>query len=142
LAAGSLSVRIARGQGVLVNVLAGCRRIHAAAWSLAGLTVLILAATLVLVGLNARHLASGRIGFDAAAAAAVLAYAWIGSLIARRLPGNAIGWLLCLVGLTIAASLFTEQYALFGLATDPGSMPEVKHIGALSGGLWSWQSSS
>jgi len=65
----------------------------------------------------------------------VLAYAGIGSLIARRLPGNSIGWLLCLVGLLVGGSLFTEQYALMGLATHPGSMPEVKHIGALSGGL-------
>ena len=65
----------------------------------------------------------------------MLAYAGIGSLIARRLPGNSIGWLLCLVGLLVGGSLFTEQYALMGLATHPGSMPEVKHIGALSGGL-------
>src|SRR5262249_8292386 len=39
------------------------------------------------------------------------------------------------VGLLVGGSLFTEQYALMGLATHPGSVPEVKHIGALSGGL-------
>jgi len=115
--------------------LAGRRRIDLAVWLLAGLTALMLTATLVLIGLNADHLDAGRIFFSSAAAIAVLAYAGIGSLIAGRLPGNAIGWLLCLVGLLVGGSLFTEQYALMGLATHPGSVPEVKHIGALSGGL-------
>ena len=97
--------------------------------------MLVLAPTLVLVGLNSAELNGGRILFYAAAALAVISYATIGSLIARRVPGNVIGWLLCLVGLTVAASMFCEQYSLFGLATSPGSMPAVKHVGSLAGGL-------
>jgi len=118
-----------------VTLLAGRRRVDLAVRLLASLTALMLIATVVLIGLNAGHLDAGRIFFSSAAAVAVLAYAAIGSLIARRLPGNAIGWLLCLVGMLVVGSLFTEQYALMGLATRPGSLPEVKHIGALSGGL-------
>lgn len=118
-----------------MTVLAGHRRTHLAVWLLAGLTAFLLIATLVLVGLNAGHLSAGRIFFSSVAAGAVLTYAGIGSLIARRRPGNAIGWLLCLVGLLVAGSLFTEQYSLMGLATRPGSLPEVKHIGAVSSGL-------
>ena len=119
----------------LMTVLADRRPAQLASWWIAGLTVLVEAAALVLAGLNARHMSAGRMLFYGAAAVGVLAYAWIGSLIARRLPNNAIGWLLCLVGLTVAASMFSEQYALMGLASDPAGLPEVKQIGALSGGL-------
>ena len=87
-----------------MNFLAGRGRIDLAVWLLAGLTALMLTATLVLIGLNASHLDAGRIFFSSAAAVAVLVYAAIGGLIARRLPGNAIGWLLCLVGLLVGAA--------------------------------------
>ena len=46
-------------------------------------------------------------------------YAGTGRLIASRLPGNAIGWLLCLIGLSLAVTMLTEQYALYGVATAP-----------------------
>ncbi len=118
-----------------MHVLVGRRRIHAAAWSLVGLTLVVLAATLVFVGLNSGEMTGGRILLYAAAALAVIGYAVIGGLIALRVPGNVIGWLLCLVGLTVAASMFSEQYSLFGLATSPGSVPAVKYVGALAGGL-------
>ncbi|HXZ73063.1 MAG TPA: histidine kinase, partial [Streptosporangiaceae bacterium] len=58
-------------------------------------------------------------------------YAGVGGLIAARVPGNPIGWLLCLLGLALAASLFLEQYGLRGLATAPGSLPAVRPISAL-----------
>ena len=106
-----------------------------AAWSLAGLTLVVLAAALVFVGLNSGEMTGGRILFYAAATLAVIGYVVIGGLIARRVPGNVIGWLLCLVGLTVAASMFSEQYSLFGLATSPGSVPAVKYVGAEAGGL-------
>jgi signal transduction histidine kinase len=60
-------------------------------------------------------------------------YVGIGRLTASRLPGNAIGWLLCLVGLSVAAAMFTEQYALRGLAVTPGSLPGARAAGWLSG---------
>ena len=62
---------------------------------------------------------------------AVVVYAGVGGLIAARIPGNAIGWLLALVGLALAASMFLEQYGLRGLATAPGSLPAVRQITAL-----------
>ena len=102
------------------------------AWSLAGFTVLVLAGALVLVGLNAGRVGGGNVGAYAFLAVAVLAYAVTGGLIARRLPGNAIGWLLCLIGLSLAASMLTEQYAVYGLATAPGSLPAARLAGSLS----------
>ena len=60
-------------------------------------------------------------------------YAGTGRLIVSRLPGNAIGWLLGLVGLSLAVTMLTEQYAVYGLATAPGSVPAVRLAGWLSG---------
>ena len=53
----------------------------------------------------------------------------MGRLIASRLPGNSVGWLLCLTGLSLAATMLTEQYALYGLATAPGSVPAARLAG-------------
>ena len=108
------------------------------AWSLTGSALVVLAAALVLLGLNASQpdvsrLGAGRIGFYVLASVGALAYAGAGSLIARRVPGNPIGWLLSLAGLTVTAAMLTEQYALYGLATNPGAVPAAKVAGVLSG---------
>jgi signal transduction histidine kinase len=100
------------------------------AWSLAGLVLLVLAGALVLLPLNAGVMTPTRIGAYGFAAVAVVVYAGVGGLIAARVPGNAIGWLLCLAGLALAVSMFLEQYGLRGLATAPGSLPAVRQIAA------------
>ena len=111
------------------------RSVPVLAWSLAGLVVVELAAVLVLLGLNASLVDPGRMSADVVFALAVGLYAGAGLLITSRLPGNAIGWLLGLIGLTLAASMLTEQYALFGLATAPGSVPAARLAGWSSGML-------
>jgi len=120
------------GQNRPMAALAGRRGMGIAVWSLAGFTVLMLASALVLVGLNAGRVGGGSVGAYAFLAVGVLAYAGTGGLIASRLPGNAIGWLLCLTGLSLAASMLTEQYAVYGLATAPGSLPAARLAGSLS----------
>jgi len=104
------------------------------AWVLAALAVLLLIPTLILLGLNARHVGAGRMFADVVLAVAAVAYAGAGRLITSRLPGNAIGWLLGLVGLSLATATFTEQYALYGLVTAHGSVPAARVAGALAGG--------
>jgi signal transduction histidine kinase len=116
-----------------VAISAGWYRTRVAARSLTGLTLLVLVLALVLLGFNERAMATSRIAAYGISAVAVVMYVWVGRLIAARIPGNAIGWLLCLVGLSLAASLFAEQYALRGLATAPGSLPAVRQVGALAG---------
>jgi signal transduction histidine kinase len=93
--------------------------------------LLVLAAGLVLLPFNARVMSPVRIGLYGFAVVAVIVYAGVGGLISARIPGNPIGWLLCLLGLALAASLFLEQYGLRGLATAPGSLPAVRQITAL-----------
>ena len=104
-------------------------RIGLVAWSLTVLTLAVLAAALVLVALNATRMGASRIGLQAFLSAAVLMYAGCGRLIASRVPGNAIGWLLGSIGLSLVTSMFAEQYALYGLATAPGAVPAPKVVG-------------
>ena len=52
-----------------------------------------------------------------------LVYSALGALIAWRRPHNAVGWVLLAVGVSAAVSTFSQQYALYGLVTSPGSLP-------------------
>jgi hypothetical protein len=115
-----------------MRVSANCHRARVAAWLLAGFAALLLAAALVLLGLNGGHVEAGRIGTYGILAVAVGLYAGTGRLIASRLPGNAIGWLLCLIGLLLAVTMLSEQYALYGLVTKPGLMPAARLAGWFS----------
>ena len=96
------------------------------------LTLAVLAAALVFTVLNTSRIGMGRIGLGAVLSAAVLLYAASGRLIASRRPDNAIGWLLGSIGLSVATSMFAEQYALYGVATAPGAVPAAKAVGCLA----------
>jgi hypothetical protein len=117
-----------------MTVVAGRCWARVAAWSFAGLALLTLIAALVLLVLNGRAMGGGGVVSYGISAVAVVVYVWVGGLIAARIRGNAIGWLLCLTGLSLAVSLFSEQYALRALATAPGSLPAARQVGALAGG--------
>jgi hypothetical protein len=114
---------------------ASVRRVRVMSWSLAGAAVLALTAALVFLGLNTERMAASRIGIYAILAVAVAMYAGTGRLITSRVPGNAIGWLLGLIGLSLAITMLAEQYALYGLATAPGSMPAARLAGWFSSAL-------
>jgi hypothetical protein len=111
------------------------RWVRVAAWPLAGLTACALLPALVLAALNASRLGTVRTGSDVLLAVAVGVGVATGQLIISRLPGNAIGWLLGLIELSLAASMFTDQYALYGLATAPGSLPAARTAGWAAGVL-------
>jgi hypothetical protein len=108
--------------------------VRVAGWLLPGFAVLEIVAALLLIGLNAGHIGRGRMAADVIIAAAVVLYAGTGRLLTSRLPGNAVGWLLGLIGLSVATSTFMEQYALYGLVTARGSVPAARLTGTLAGG--------
>jgi hypothetical protein len=105
---------------------------RAAAWGLTVLTLAVLAAALVFTALNTSRIGPAKVGLEAVLSAAVLLYAASGRLISSRLPDNAIGWLLGSIGLSVATSMFAEQYALYGVATAPGAVPAAKAVGCLA----------
>jgi hypothetical protein len=107
-------------------------RHRVASWTLAGLTALVLATALPLLGLDARYIDAGKIGFEAVLAVAVVLYAGTGHLLMARRPGNVIGLLLALVGLLLASEMLTEQYPLYGLVTAPGALPAPRLVGWFS----------
>ena len=111
------------------------RRVRVAAWPLAGFTACVLVAALVLAALNASRLGTVRTGADLLLAVAVGVGVATSQLIISRRPGNAIGWLLGLIELSLAASMFTDQYALYGLATASGSLPAARTAGWAAGVL-------
>src|SRR5580658_7762656 len=107
---------------------------QALGWVLGAFAVVLLVPTLVLLGLNVSHIDAGRMFAVAVLAIAAVAYTGAGRLITSRMPGNAIGWLLSLVGLSVATTTFTEQYALYGLVTARGSVPGARLAGVVAGG--------
>jgi hypothetical protein len=111
------------------------RRVRGMAWLLAGLTAGVLVAVPVLVALNASRVGAVGMGSDVLLAVAVGVGAATSQLIISRLPRNAIGWLLGLIELSLAASMFTDQYAVYGLATAPGSLPAARTAGWAAGVL-------
>jgi hypothetical protein len=111
------------------------RWVRVAAWPLAGFTACVLVAALVLAALNARWLGTVRTGADVVLAVAAGVGVTTSQLIISRRPGNAVGWLLGLIELSLAAAMFTDQYALYGLATAPGSLPAAQTAGWAAGVL-------
>lgn len=63
-----------------------------------------------------------------------LSFASVGALLALRRPGNAIGWLFCGTGVLAGAELLSAQYAIYGLLTEPGSLPRPE----LGAWLYEW----
>ena len=52
-----------------------------------------------------------------------VSFATVGALIASRQPGNAVGWIFCYLGLAFPLVGAGEEYALYALVTEPGSLP-------------------
>jgi signal transduction histidine kinase len=60
------------------------------------------------------------------------AFSLMGGLIAARLPRNAMGWLMLAVGAGAMVMNAAQQYARYGLVTDPGSLPGALAIAWMS----------
>jgi hypothetical protein len=113
-------------------------RPHAAAcfaWSLWALSVASAMLGLLLMFLNGsfEDLLDESLGIDAALA---LAYPTVGAIIASRRPGNAVAWIFCAIGLCGGAEVFTVEYGIYALVTNPGSLPGG--VMATWIGTWIW----
>ena len=62
-------------------------------------------------------------GFRPQVVIAGIAFPAIGGLLAIRVPGNRVGWIVLAGSLCWAVSLFSEQYAWFVTFTDPSALP-------------------
>jgi hypothetical protein len=97
------------------------------AWSLWALSLALGAVAVVFYILSASIPLEGRdrppLYFLPVLLAAFLAYATVGAIVASRRPGNAVGWILCAIGVLLGITFFAQGYADYTLVVRPGSLP-------------------
>ena len=105
------------------------------AWSIWALSVASAALGLFFLYLNGSFdpFFEDSLGVDAVIA---VAFPTVGAIIASRKPENPIGWIFCLVGLSLGIAVFAAQYAVYALVTEPGALPAGIFAAWL--GTWTW----
>jgi signal transduction histidine kinase len=120
------------------------RTARAVAWGLAGTSLALAGASLVLVILDrstlqpydAQPMAISVVQDVAAPVALVLSVSILGALITSRQPGNRIGRLFLGASLAVALALFAQEFAIRGLWVAPGSLPAARVMAWLQVWLW------
>jgi len=103
------------------------------AWSIWVVSLVCTAAGLVFGGKN------GADPWSYSGASAVVlagAFGGLGALLASRRPANPIGWIFIFTGTMFGVAGLADQYARFGLVTDPGSVPGAAIAAWLSKWIW------
>jgi hypothetical protein len=101
----------------------------ALAWVPVGWVLALAAGTLAFGAIDGRW-------DDAPVLVPALAFAGVGSLVARRQPGNPIGWLFCLVGATLATAVFATAYGYHAVTAEPGSLPGGAYAALVGANIW------
>ncbi|MFN2556453.1 MAG: hypothetical protein ABR592_06185 [Nitriliruptorales bacterium] len=101
------------------------------AWTLVALSVALVALGWGLVVINGQNLLAHLVP-----AGMTVPFAIVGALITSRRPGNAIGWIMCAIGLGEAAALVTGEYASLALEGKPGSLPIGDEMAWVAS--WAW----
>jgi hypothetical protein len=114
--------------------MSGDQRAQTPSWAVAGLACLLCGASLTLgvLGLVLTSLIGQRITDTLVVGIALLAitYPLVGAVVAARRPGNPLGWIFCVIGISYGLTITGEAYAVYTLRTAPGALP--------GGGLMSW----
>jgi hypothetical protein len=111
------------------------------AWSLAGLSVAMFVATVVLFFLTRSVQPPSSWGTAGLSIVLIfllpfLAFPLVGALIASRRPRNLVGWICLAVGNFWMLANLTSGYGTYGLLARPGSVPFPAAIGSV--GEWMW----
>ena len=96
------------------------------AWSLCGLTLSLIACAGALAALNDYDL--GKLLFVFTEVSAAL----VGGLVASRQPRNPVGWIIIGHALCFTLGEFGRQYAIYGVQTNPGSLPLAGAMASLA----------
>jgi signal transduction histidine kinase len=109
------------------------------AWSMWSVTLALVAGSFVFLFLT-RHTAvpAGGLGrsADVSFPIAFLVFSTVGAVVATRHPSNAIGWIFCASALSVGLWAFTHEYSIYGLLTNPGSLPGRDFMLSLE--TWAW----
>jgi len=123
------------------NGVMGARGGAWVAWSLAGLSLVLCAASIVLY-IDTRAVeppSTWGTGGDSAVLIFVLpflAFPIVGALIASKRPKIPIGWICLSAGIFWMLAILTGEYGVYGLVARPGSVPFPAAIGSLTEWIW------
>jgi len=109
------------------------------AWAVCAISIALTFAALAFLILNRSTPSPAATAFgtrlgDATLGIALLTFPPIGALVASRRPDNPIGWIILGVGLLFSLAGFANQYGIYALLTEPGSLP----AGVTMAWLGSW----
>jgi hypothetical protein len=106
------------------------------AGALAGIALALQATALVLMIPNSTKASLASLGFNGVGGIVLgLTYPVLGWLITSRRPGNPIGWIFLVIGLSQAGTSSLTMYAYYGLVVQPGApLADV----ATWAGVWWW----
>jgi hypothetical protein len=110
----------AKGSGVLARL----------AWGVCGLVLVLIACAVALTVPN--DYAHWRVDFLVPVASAAL----VGALVASRQPRNPVGWFILGHALCFSLGEFGRQYAIYGVLTEPGSLPFARAM--IWPTYWAW----
>src|SRR5919106_149101 len=110
------------------------------AWSLCLLCVVLAVAGLILALLNGLTLGEIFLAWSGPPVATLLtqivSFSVVGALIASHRPENPIGWLFLAAALFYGILIPGEEYAVYALFTNPGSLPLGAELAWLTEWIW------
>lgn len=109
----------------------GARVAPLLAWSACGLILLTICVFVALSVPNGWPFRSLAIGVVSETVAAL-----VGGLVASRRPRNPVGWIVLGHAFFFTLGEFSRQYAIYGLLTEPGSLPLARALA--SPPYWAW----
>ena len=107
------------------------------AWSIWVLSLALTAAGLaLLLATRSTPFPSGAWGFRGFTAIFTVTFSTVGWLIARRHPQNPIGWLFGAIGLLFGLQLVGQEYAVYAILAQPGSLPGGEFMAWVQNWIW------
>lgn len=103
-------------------------------WVICTISASLIALALVL-HLRNRAVPGAEQFFDPVLPGVAIAFPLVGAFIAARRHRNLVGWVCC-GGALVAVAVVAEQYAVYALLTEPGSLPGGRWMAWL--GTWAW----
>jgi hypothetical protein len=106
----------------------------ALAWTLCAVAVVLGVLAIVLAAANRAAADESLIETFPLGAVLAISFPVVGAVIASRRPGNWMGWIFCVIGVSQGLVEFSYEYAQYALKTEPGSLP----AGDLAAWMTTW----